>query len=587
MIPTFLCLGLFVLAVLAYGMLRKKKEIAPIILLAVYSVFLAVVQETVSELRQSYLARGVLYLLLALLCWLVINRLSADLLIKVSIPIYVVTVLFLVLCNFLPTYGYYVRLGSVVLEPAKLLMFSVLPVSYLISRKQEIRIGTVFLISLMLLVELGAAAMISNYRIVVVVFFVFLALLYKGKIEKRLHISWLFPVGLSGLFVLGYFGSFLFSDRMQDRLKMLLSGGMTDPNGMGFFPRVVRAALGESRLLGASDATVNGSSAVEWLANSGYYPTVTGIMNYGWIFFLLLLAAEIFLIYRLFRMSSKVKNTYARYVIFSIAVYFALTTFFALMGEFSGLGASFSLPFLGRGTSQMIEGILLGIASLLYAQRKKITYGAQLDVDYDFTGNALQYFMDKYRAKRDEDPDQPVYRQRLVKLEEDRALFAENKISDESLFEDISLYHRETVQTSPESDRVFISYNTGDGLIVRYLAKELEKRGLKPWYCEADVKEYRGSCAYADAIMDALGKTEIFIVVLTPRAAESKHVLNEVAIAFDAEKMIYPVMVEDFNLVEKKSMWYYLVRQDVRRAIPPETKRKLRELADSIAAKTR
>lgn len=102
---------------------------------------------------------------------------------------------------------------------------------------------------------------------------------------------------------------------------------------------------------------------------------------------------------------------------------------------------------------------------------------------------------------------------------------------------------------------VFVSYHTATSLdIAKAVVQRLESQGLSCWYQDRDT---RG--AFGGVIKRAIEECGAFVVILNAKAARSRHVLNEVALAFDRDEVeILPIRMTQESLGD--DMEYYLHR---------------------------
>ncbi len=102
---------------------------------------------------------------------------------------------------------------------------------------------------------------------------------------------------------------------------------------------------------------------------------------------------------------------------------------------------------------------------------------------------------------------------------------------------------------------VFVSYHTDTSLdIAKAVVQKLESQGLRCWYQDRDT---RG--AFGGVIKRTIEECSAFVVILNGQAARSRHVLNEVALAFDREELeILPIRMTRDSLGD--DMEYYLHR---------------------------
>lgn len=580
MIITLSCAVLTLLAMICYRLMPRKKEVSIIILLSIITSLVY---------PRGDIPKSIFFAIIALTIWLIIIKLSPNTIIKASLSIYTTSILLFCACLFLPTSNYdyhYVGIGGVYFEPTRLLVFSVLPLAFVISRNVEMKTRQIIFISFLAILEFFLLTKYYDIRLSFICLLILISLVYKTKLEKRLNISWTIPIFLTLILIIGILAS-MTSPSGINRILIILSKGERDPNGAGFYIKTVLKALPQIKFIGESELLTSSKT----IAKVFYGFSPVGLaLKYGWAILGIITLAEVTLIYRLFKMSARTKNTYARYVIFSIGMYFALILIYHLLSEFVLGFPVLNLPLLGTHTSMIIDVSLLSIASLLFSKRNEITYGAQLDVDYDFIDNAHKYFIERYRSiiKKSEhnEPKNTFYENRIKELENNNKLWQNKKITAAHAMSNFPIYFNETIESTytPENKKeVFISYSTADGITVKFLADEMKKLGLNCWYSQDNIKKSKVHSNYAGAIMEALAKADMFVVVLSETANHSDHVLSEVANAFDDKKAMVPIKIE--NIVLRRELKYYLAVKDIREALNPGQKMKLREVAKIISNK--
>lgn len=102
---------------------------------------------------------------------------------------------------------------------------------------------------------------------------------------------------------------------------------------------------------------------------------------------------------------------------------------------------------------------------------------------------------------------------------------------------------------------VFISYSTKNKNVADAIVADFEQHGIKCWYAPRDILPGQ---EWVSAIKDALEGSKMLILVYTGEANDSRQVMNEVALAFNAGKTIVP-----FRLTEEQmnnELEYYLTR---------------------------
>ena len=102
---------------------------------------------------------------------------------------------------------------------------------------------------------------------------------------------------------------------------------------------------------------------------------------------------------------------------------------------------------------------------------------------------------------------------------------------------------------------VFISYSSKNKDIADEIVKEFEGNDIKCWYAPRDIMPGE---EWVTAITGGLESSKVLVLIYTDESNESRQVMNEVAVAFNAGKTIVP-----FRLTENKmnsEFEYYLTR---------------------------
>jgi len=86
---------------------------------------------------------------------------------------------------------------------------------------------------------------------------------------------------------------------------------------------------------------------------------------------------------------------------------------------------------------------------------------------------------------------------------------------------------------------IFISYSRRDQEFVTRLASDLDKRVAGVWFDQSDIQVGQ---QWHDEIMDGIRQCKAFILVLSPDAAESRYVREEVNKALELSKPIIPIL---------------------------------------------
>jgi hypothetical protein len=91
---------------------------------------------------------------------------------------------------------------------------------------------------------------------------------------------------------------------------------------------------------------------------------------------------------------------------------------------------------------------------------------------------------------------------------------------------------------------VYIGYSKFDKATAEAVCHRLEGAGIRCWIAPRDIGDDRSQ---DDAIVQALGESKLAVTVFSPPANASRHVLNAVAAALDAEITVIPFRVEDIQ----------------------------------------
>lgn len=88
---------------------------------------------------------------------------------------------------------------------------------------------------------------------------------------------------------------------------------------------------------------------------------------------------------------------------------------------------------------------------------------------------------------------------------------------------------------------VFISYSRANKVAADAICNRLECDRIRCWYAPRDVP---GGADYRTAIVEAIGHSQVFVLVFSTEANRSKDVLSEVHLAFEKELVIVPYRIE-------------------------------------------
>ncbi|MHA1991243.1 MAG: toll/interleukin-1 receptor domain-containing protein [Candidatus Hodarchaeales archaeon] len=100
---------------------------------------------------------------------------------------------------------------------------------------------------------------------------------------------------------------------------------------------------------------------------------------------------------------------------------------------------------------------------------------------------------------------------------------------------------------------VFLSYATEDKKLAFKTVNALEKENIKCWIAPRDVS---GGELFVDSIMEAIFQCELLIVLISKYSNISRFVRREVGTAFENDKILMPIRVE--NIEPAKKLNFYL-----------------------------
>jgi formylglycine-generating enzyme required for sulfatase activity len=98
---------------------------------------------------------------------------------------------------------------------------------------------------------------------------------------------------------------------------------------------------------------------------------------------------------------------------------------------------------------------------------------------------------------------------------------------------------------SPPSRDVFISYSSADQSCADLICKAFALAGISFWIADRDVE---AGTSFPGAILQAIGSAKAVVLVLSQHSVASRHVLSEIAHAFNSQKPIIPFRLSDVAL---------------------------------------
>jgi formylglycine-generating enzyme required for sulfatase activity len=104
-----------------------------------------------------------------------------------------------------------------------------------------------------------------------------------------------------------------------------------------------------------------------------------------------------------------------------------------------------------------------------------------------------------------------------------------------------------------ETRHIFISFASEDLEVGRRVVEKLERSGFRCWISERDIEP---AASYPTSITDAIADSAAVLLLLTPSANASPHVLREIELAFNGRAPILPVRFS--GVVPSSDLAYFL-----------------------------
>ena len=89
---------------------------------------------------------------------------------------------------------------------------------------------------------------------------------------------------------------------------------------------------------------------------------------------------------------------------------------------------------------------------------------------------------------------------------------------------------------------VFISYKSENAEYADALHKKLEENGIKCWLDSSNIRTAKN---FAQEIIDGLNEAKVIVLIYSKEADKSPYVYREIETAFDANKHIVPLKIDD------------------------------------------
>jgi hypothetical protein len=126
---------------------------------------------------------------------------------------------------------------------------------------------------------------------------------------------------------------------------------------------------------------------------------------------------------------------------------------------------------------------------------------------------------------------------------------------------------------------VFISYSSEDKAIADAVTARLESHKIRCWIAPRDILPGQ---PYAASLIDAIQKAKVFVLILSSKSNQSKHVVREVSEAVETGIVIIPFRIDDVQ--PSTEMRYYIKSLHWLDAITPPLERNIDVLAKNIHA---
>lgn len=120
---------------------------------------------------------------------------------------------------------------------------------------------------------------------------------------------------------------------------------------------------------------------------------------------------------------------------------------------------------------------------------------------------------------------------------------------------------------------VFISYSSKNGDVANQVVAHLEQHGIRCWIAPRNVTPGK---EWVPAIQEALREAKVFVLIYTAESNASRQVMNEVALAFNAEKITVPLCLTNEEMNDE--LKYYLTRVHWLNAVSTPMEESLNEL---------
>lgn len=127
------------------------------------------------------------------------------------------------------------------------------------------------------------------------------------------------------------------------------------------------------------------------------------------------------------------------------------------------------------------------------------------------------------------------------------------------------------------SHDVFISYSLKDKAVADAVCASLEARKIRCWIAPRDVVP---GMAYAEALIDGLNSSRVFVLIFSADSNKSPQVMREVERAVNKGIPIIPLRIED--VLPSKAMEYFVSSSHWLEAMTPPLEEHMQKLGDTV-----
>lgn len=124
---------------------------------------------------------------------------------------------------------------------------------------------------------------------------------------------------------------------------------------------------------------------------------------------------------------------------------------------------------------------------------------------------------------------------------------------------------------------VFISYPSKNKLIADAICSKLESNNIRCWYAPRDILPGKD---YAEALVDAISFSKIFVLVFSEETNNSSHIMSEVRQAFNHNLIIIPFRTHDIK--PSKSLEFYIGAPHWLDALTPPVEKHMDKLVNVV-----